>query len=79
MALRFPSHNADGLPWENGYAERLIRTLKEEEVHLNDYESITQARDRIGHFITHVYNQKRPHTALGNHLTPMEFQRQTLS
>ena len=67
-----------GRPWENGYAERLIRTLKEEEVHLNDYDSITQARDRIGHFITHVYNQKRPHSALG-YLTPMEFQRQTLS
>ena len=32
-----------GCPWENGYAERLIRTLKEEEVHLNDYEDITQA------------------------------------
>ena len=41
-----------GHPWENGYAERLIRTLKEEEVDLNDYESITQARDHIGHFIT---------------------------
>ena len=27
-----------GCPWENGYAERLIRTRKEEEVHLNDYE-----------------------------------------
>ena len=27
-----------GRPWENGYAERLIRTLKEEEVHLNDYD-----------------------------------------
>ena len=32
-----------GCPWENGYAERLIRTLKEEEVDLNDYEDITQA------------------------------------
>ena len=39
-----------GRPWENGYAERLIRTLKEEEVHLNDYEDITEARARIGHF-----------------------------
>ncbi len=67
-----------GRPWENGYAERLIRTLKEEEVHLNDYQSITEARDRIGHFITSVYNQKRPHAALG-YLTPMEFQRKTLS
>ena len=67
-----------GRPWENGYAERLIRTLKEEEVHLNDYQSITEARDRIGDFITNVYNLKRPHAALG-YLTPMEFQRQNLS
>ena len=53
-----------GCPWENGYAERLIRTLKEEEVHLNDYKDVMEARDRIGHFITQVYNQKRPHSAL---------------
>ena len=67
-----------GCPWENGYAERLIRTLKEEEVHLNDYEDITKARERIGHFITKVYHQQRPHSALG-YLTPIEFQRQNLS
>ena len=67
-----------GRPWENGYAERLIRTLKEEEVDINDYQSITEARDRIGHFITQVYHQKRPHSALG-YLMPMEFQKQTLS
>ena len=60
------------------YAERLIRTLKEEEVHLNGYEDITQTKARIGHFITQVYNHKRPHSAL-DYLTPMEFQRQTLS
>ena len=67
-----------GCPWENGYAERLIRTLKGEEVNINEYQSITEARDRIGHFIRHVYNLKRPHSALG-YLTPMEFQRQNLS
>ena len=67
-----------GHPWENGYAERLIRTLKEEEVDINDYQSITEARDRIGHFITQVYHQKRPHSALG-YLMPIEFQQQTLS
>ena len=66
-----------GCPWENGYAERLIRTLKEEEVHLNDYETITEARKRIGHFIEQVYHQKRPHSALG-YLTPMEFEQQNL-
>ena len=66
-----------GCPWENGYAERLIRTLKEEEVHLNDYENITEARNRIGHFIEHKYHQKRPHSALGGS-TPMEFEQQNL-
>ena len=33
-----------------------------------------EAIDGIGHFITHVYHQKRPHSALV-YLTPMEFQR----
>ena len=67
-----------GRPWENGYAERLIRTLEEEEIHLNDYEDITEARTRIGQFIRQVYHQKRPHSALG-YLTPIEFQRKNLS
>ena len=65
-----------GRPWENGYAERLIRTLKEEEIDSNEYQSLTEARDRIGQFIEHKYHQKRPHSALGG-LTPMEFQQRT--
>ncbi len=67
-----------GRPWENGYAERLIRTLKEEEVYLNDYEDIHEVRVRIGHFIEQVYHLKRPHSALG-YLTPMEFEQQNLA
>ena len=66
-----------GGPWENGYAERRpTRTLKEEEVHLNDYDDIADAKTRIGHFIENVYNQKRPHSALG-YLTPIEFEQKT--
>ena len=65
-----------GCPWENGYAERLIRTLKEEEVHLNDYDDIADANTHIGHFIEQVYNQKRPHSAL-RYLTPIEFEQKT--
>jgi len=30
---------AVGRPGENAYAERVIRTLKEEEVYLNEYEN----------------------------------------
>ena len=67
-----------GRPWENGYAERLIRTLKEEEVHLNDYDDIIEAEARIWYFIEQVYNQKRPHSALG-YLTPVEFEQKNLS
>ena len=63
---------------ENGYAERLIRTLKEEEVHFNEYNDINDARERIGHFIVQVYNRKRPGSALG-YLTPVEFEQQLLS
>ena len=33
-------------------------------------EDIIKARDRIEHFITQVYHQKRPHLALG-YLTPI--------
>ena len=67
-----------GRPWENGYAERLIRTLKEEAIHLNDYQDIHEAREHIGHFRTQVSHQKRPHSALG-YSTPKEFQRKNLS
>ena len=47
-------------------------------VHLNDSEAIINAGARIGHFITHVYNLKRPHSAL-RYLTPLEFERKNLS
>jgi transposase InsO family protein len=60
-------------PLQNAYAERLIRTLKEEEVNLNEYEDIEEARRRIGHFLEEVYMKKRVHSALG-YLTPWEFE-----
>ena len=67
-----------GRPWENGYAERLIPTLKEEEVHLNDYEDLADAHTCIRHFIEQVYIQKRPHSALG-YFTPIEFEKEHMS
>ena len=45
--------------------ERLIRTLKEEEVYLHEYEDFDDASKRIGHFLEEVYMKKRPHSFLG--------------
>ncbi len=64
---------AAGKPKENGYAERLIRTIKEEEVYLSDYQNMAEAREQLGYFIEVVYNQQRPHSAL-DYLTPAEFE-----
>ena len=66
---------AVGEPRENGYAERLIRTIKEEEVYLSDYEDFADALRQIGRFLDDVYNVKRIHSALG-YLTPREFEEQ---
>jgi transposase InsO family protein len=58
---------------ENGYAERLMRTIKEEEVDLSDYRDFADAHTQIGNFIEDVYNHKRIHSSLG-YLTPAEFE-----
>ncbi len=69
------SMTAVGKPSENGYAERVIRTIKEEEVYLAEYENIHQARQEIAHFIEVVYPQQRIHSAL-DYQTPAEFEAQ---
>jgi len=66
---------AIGEPRENGFAERLVRTIKEEEVDLSDYRDFAEARGQIGHFIDAIYNLKRIHSSLG-YLTPQEFEEQ---
>ena len=60
---------------ENGFAERLIRTIKEEEVYLSDYHDFADALRQMTRFLDDVYNVKRIHSALG-YLTPREFEQQ---
>ena len=62
-----------GKATENGYAERLMRTIKEEEVYLSEYLDCKDAREQIKHFIEDVYNVKRIHSSLG-YLTPVMFE-----
>ena len=51
----------------------MIRTIKEKEVGLTEYEGFGDARDRIGKFVEEVYQKKRIHSAFG-YLTPEEFE-----
>jgi putative transposase len=64
---------AVGKAEENGYAERLMRTIKEEEVDLSEYRDFKDAYQQIGRFVSAVYMTKRIHSSLG-YLTPAEFE-----
>ena len=67
-----------GEPTQNGYAERLMRTIKEEEVDLSEYEDYPDSYRQIGRFLEDVYMRKRVHSSL-KYLTPVEFESQWLS
>lgn len=54
-----------GNPYDNAKAERLMRTLKEEEVDLRDYRDLEEARPRIAEYFEGYYNTERLHSALG--------------
>ena len=69
---------AIGEPTQNGYAERLMRTIKEEEVDLSDYQDYYDAYQQIGRFLEEVYMLKRLHSSL-RYLTPAEFETQYIS
>ena len=67
-----------GAAWQNGHVERLIRTIKEEEVDMTEYRDHWDAYRQIGRFLEGVYMHKRIHSALG-YLTPVEFETQWLT
>lgn len=60
-------------PYDNAQVESFFKTLKSEEVHLWEYRSFDEVRQRIGTFIDQVYNQERLHSALG-YVSPVEFE-----
>lgn len=67
------SMSGKGRPRDNAQAESFMRTLKHEEVYLRDYQTVPEARQAIGRFITEVYNEKRLHSSLG-YRPPSEFE-----
>jgi putative transposase len=65
------SMDGKGRCLDNVFVERLWRSLKYEEVYLNDYDNLVEARSGIGHYFA-FYNDRRPHQALG-YQTPAGF------
>jgi len=61
-------------PWDNAACESFMKTLKQEEVHRNEYRDLAEARTAIQEFLEKVYNRKRLHSALG-YMPPAEFER----
>jgi len=75
----FKNHNIlismfrKGNPYDNAFAECFIKTLKAEEVYLNEYGTFEDAYENIWHFIKNVYNKKRLHSAL-DYRSPNQFE-----
>jgi len=59
-----------GRVFGNIFIERLWRTVKYEEVYLNEYQSVTDAKDGLSRYFD-FYNQERLHQSLG-YMTPQE-------
>jgi putative transposase len=49
---------------DNVFIERLWRSVKYEEVYLHAYDTVPDSRNGIGQYFD-LYNQRRPHSALG--------------
>ncbi len=60
-------------PYDNAKLESFMKTLKTEEVYLNEYQTEQEARLNIGEFIETMYNKKRLHSSLG-YCSPAEFE-----
>jgi len=64
------SMDGKGRATDNIFTERLWRSLKYEEVYLNEYQSHWEARQDISRYLE-FYNYRRPHQSLG-YRTPAE-------
>lgn len=64
------SMDGRGRAMDNIFTERLWRSVKYEEVYLNNYDSVLDAKDGIGTYID-TYNHRRLHQAL-NYRTPAD-------
>lgn len=64
------SMDGRGRLYDNIFVERLWRTVKYEEVYINDYQRVLEAREGLSDFFC-FYNTERPHASL-NGRTPFD-------
>ena len=69
-----PSMSRPANPYDNASCESFIKTLKREEIYVNDYQDLDHLRANIEDFIERYYNRCRLHSALG-YRPPEEFER----
>lgn len=73
-----PSMGEVGNSYENAHAESFFKTLKTEEVYMNEYKTIEDVYHNVKQFIEEVYNKKRLHSSIG-YKPPLEFEQERLN
>lgn len=72
------SMSRKGNVYDNAWMESFMKTLKVEEVYMNEYETFADVVENIKRFIEEVYNEKRLHSGIG-YLPPNEFEKEVLN
>ena len=68
-----PSMSRPANPYDNASCESFMKTLKQEEIYLNQYRDLEHLRLNVGDFIEQYYNGCRLHSSLG-YQPPEEFE-----
>jgi putative transposase len=68
-----PSMSRPANPYDNASCESFLKTLKREEIYINEYRDLDDLRANIEAFIEQYYNRQRLHSALG-YRSPEEFE-----